>query len=208
MHRCVCIWRYILQNYNYKPHFQYLFIYHIPHVSIGTLAAKNLDVCTACDPWDSNIQLTMVNDRRPGPGMSFLTATHVQRGGGLFISARVFFPVWRHPWMDDRTYGWMKKASRPWLPLLYVMSSYKKGVLCSKVFNHFWTSPSSSLDLLLVHGIDHHILSTFWKNLHVEFLGKNPHPIWMDVLLPTLDSMTSTNQAPPWLSSIILLLKP
>jgi hypothetical protein len=30
----------------------------------------------------------------------------------------------------------------------------------------------------------------------------------MDVLLPTLDSMTSTNQAPPWLSSIILLLKP
>jgi hypothetical protein len=47
MHRCVCIWRYILQNYNYK--LQNLSIYHIPHVSMGTLAAENHDVCTACD---------------------------------------------------------------------------------------------------------------------------------------------------------------
>jgi hypothetical protein len=64
MHRCVCIWQYILQNYNYKLHFQNLSIYHIPHVFMGTLAAENLDVCTACDPWDSNIQLTMVKDQR------------------------------------------------------------------------------------------------------------------------------------------------
>jgi len=64
MHRCVCIWRYILQNYNYKLHFQNLFIYDISHVSIGTLAAENLDVCTACDLWDSNILLTMGIDRR------------------------------------------------------------------------------------------------------------------------------------------------
>jgi hypothetical protein len=64
MHRCVCIWQYILQNYNYKLHFQNLSIYHISHVFIGTLAAENLDVCTACDPWNSNIQLTMVKDRR------------------------------------------------------------------------------------------------------------------------------------------------
>jgi len=64
MHRCVCIWRYVLQNYNYKLHFQNLFIYNIPHVSIRTLATENLDVCTACDPWDSNIQLTMGMDRR------------------------------------------------------------------------------------------------------------------------------------------------
>jgi hypothetical protein len=26
-----------------------LFIYDIPHVSMGTLAAENLDVCAACD---------------------------------------------------------------------------------------------------------------------------------------------------------------
>ncbi len=64
MHRCVCIWQYILQNYNYKLHFQNLYVYHIPHVFIGTLAVENLDVCTACDPWDNNIQLTMVKDRR------------------------------------------------------------------------------------------------------------------------------------------------
>jgi hypothetical protein len=64
MHRCVCIWRYILQNYNYKLHFQNLYIYHILHVFIGTLAIENLDVCTTCDLWDSNIQLTMVEDQR------------------------------------------------------------------------------------------------------------------------------------------------
>jgi hypothetical protein len=64
MPRCVCIWQYILQNYNYKLHFQNLSIYRIPHVFIGTLAVENLDVCTACDPWDSNIQLTMVKDQR------------------------------------------------------------------------------------------------------------------------------------------------
>ncbi len=64
MHKCVCIWRYMLQNYNYKLHFQNFFIYNIPHVSIGTLAVENLDVCTTCDPWDNNIQLTMVKDRR------------------------------------------------------------------------------------------------------------------------------------------------
>ncbi len=29
--RFVCIWLYILQNYNYKLHFQNLSIYHIPH---------------------------------------------------------------------------------------------------------------------------------------------------------------------------------
>jgi hypothetical protein len=59
MHKCVCIWRYILQNYKYKLHFQNLFIYDISHVSIEILAAKNLDVCTACNLWDSNVQLTM-----------------------------------------------------------------------------------------------------------------------------------------------------
>jgi hypothetical protein len=64
MHRCVCIWRYILQSYNYKLHFQNLFIYDIPHVSIRTLATENLDVYLACDPWDSNIQMTMGIDQR------------------------------------------------------------------------------------------------------------------------------------------------
>jgi hypothetical protein len=116
MHRCVCIWRYILQNYKYKLHFQNLSIYHILHVSIRTLAAENLDVCTACDLWDSNIQLTMVTDRRPGPGMPFLDSYTCAKGG-LFISARVFFPVWCHPWMDDGTDGWMMGLMDGWKKL-------------------------------------------------------------------------------------------
>ncbi len=78
-------------------------IYHISHVSIGTLAAENLDFCTACDPWDSNIQLTMVKDWRPGPGMPSLDSDTCAEGG-LFISARVFFPVWCHPWMDGKSF--------------------------------------------------------------------------------------------------------
>ncbi len=46
----VCVYLTVhITNYNYKLHFQNLCTYHIPHVSIGTLVAKNLDVCTACD---------------------------------------------------------------------------------------------------------------------------------------------------------------
>jgi hypothetical protein len=131
MHMCVCIWRYMLQNYNYKLNFQNLSIYHIPHVFIDTLAIENLDVCITCDMWDNNIQLTMVKDWRwqiypkchsnmklmtiliyqnlgaappLGPGMLFLD-NNTCAEGGLFISVRVFFPVWCHPWMDDRTDG-------------------------------------------------------------------------------------------------------
>jgi hypothetical protein len=138
MHRCVCIWWYILQNYNYNLHF---------HVSIGTLAAENLNVCTACDPWDSNIQLTMGKDWRqqlyvgfvadidikilgvpplpsPGAGHAFDRQQHMRRRG-LFISARVFFPVWCHPWIEDETNGWMdEKLHKKWprRPLLYAIS--------------------------------------------------------------------------------------
>jgi hypothetical protein len=123
MHRCVCIWRYILQNYNYKLHFQNLSIYNIPHV--GTLAAENLDVCTACDPWDSNIQLTMVKDQRLGPGMPFLDSNTCAEGRVIYF-CQGFLPcmmpsmdgwrdgwmdgrvTWCHPWMDDETDGWKK----------------------------------------------------------------------------------------------------
>ncbi len=54
-----------------------------------------------------------------GPGIPFLDSDTCAEGG-FFISARVFFPVWCHPWMNDETNGWndgwtghvMKKASR------------------------------------------------------------------------------------------------
>jgi hypothetical protein len=86
MHGCVCIWRYILQNYNYKLHFQNLSIYHILHVFMRTLAAENLDVCTACDPWDSNIQLTMVKDRRPQIYPKSQSFSRIRNGPNFFTS--------------------------------------------------------------------------------------------------------------------------
>ncbi len=42
----------------------------------------------------------------PGVGHAFLRQGHMRKGG-LFISAKVFFPVWCHPWMDDEMNGWM-----------------------------------------------------------------------------------------------------
>jgi hypothetical protein len=127
MHRCVSIWQYIIQNYNYKLHFQNLSIYHIshvsigtlatlhfqnlsiyhiPHVSIGTLATENLDVCTACDLWDSNIQLTMVKDRRPGPGMPFLDSDTCADGG--FLPCMMpSMDGWWDKWMDGKSFTTM-----------------------------------------------------------------------------------------------------
>jgi hypothetical protein len=122
MHRCVCIWEYILQNYNYKLHFQNLSIYHIPHVFMGTLDAENLDVCTTCDP--SNIQLTMIKDRRrqiypkchsnrkliskswgcpPGAGHAFPRQRHMRRGGGGGV---IYFCQGFLPCMMPSMDGW------------------------------------------------------------------------------------------------------
>ncbi len=124
-------WWYILQNYNYKLHFQNLFTYHIPHASMGTLAVENLDVCIACDPWNSNIELTMVNDQRPKPGMPFLDNNTCAEGeGGLFNYARVFFPVWCHPWMDDGTDGWKKLHDHDVL-----MHRWKENNICQSIWD-------------------------------------------------------------------------
>jgi hypothetical protein len=46
----------------------------------------------------------MVKDRRPGPGMPFLDSDPCAEGG-LFISARVFFPDAIHGWMTGRMDG-------------------------------------------------------------------------------------------------------
>jgi len=42
-----------------------------------------------------------------GLGMPFLDSNTCAEGGGVFIFARVFFLVWCHPWMNDKTDGWM-----------------------------------------------------------------------------------------------------
>jgi hypothetical protein len=48
----------------------------------------------------------------------------IAQRGVLFISARVFFLVWCHPWMDDGTDGWMDGKlyeKQPRRLLLYVI---------------------------------------------------------------------------------------
>jgi hypothetical protein len=121
MHRCVDLTVHItklqLQITFSKP-------LYIPHSTCihGTPVIENLDVCTACDPWDSylNIQLICwvcywywyqnLRGGPPGAGRALPRQQHMRRGG-LFIYVRVFFLIWCHPWMNDETNGWMKKVS-------------------------------------------------------------------------------------------------
>jgi hypothetical protein len=86
---------------------------YIPHspLCIGTLAAENLDVCTACDLGDSNIQLTMGKDRRRllPPHLDVYLEVFVPKkkeiaaAGGWGVTEYL-----QLDWMDDRTDGWKK----------------------------------------------------------------------------------------------------
>jgi hypothetical protein len=55
-----------------------------------------------------------------GPGMPFLDSDRCAEAG-LFISARVFFPVSCHPWMDDRMNGWMESFTKNDHDVLYYL---------------------------------------------------------------------------------------
>jgi hypothetical protein len=158
MHRCVYIWWYILQNYN------------ISHVSMGTLAAENLDVCTACDLWDSNIQLTMGKDWRQqiyvellliliskswgsplplGLGMPFLDSDTC-----VIHFCQGFLPC-TMPSMDGWWDGWMNgklHKKRPRHPLLYVMARphrvtqtpcFGRNVVCTQKLRGMYTKMCS-----------------------------------------------------------------
>ncbi len=69
----------------------------------------------------------------PGPGMLFLDSDTCAEGGGLFISAWVFFPVWCHPWMDDGMDWW--KASWKTTTTSFIICNWRA---CSSCRNHFW----------------------------------------------------------------------
>jgi hypothetical protein len=146
----VCIWRYILQNYNYKLHFQNLSIYHILHISIGTLVVENLDVCTTCDLasicwvccwyWYQNL-----GGAPPRPSMPFLDSDTCVEGGRVIYFCHGFFPCmmpsmdgWRDRWMD----GWK--------------SSWKMSTTSFTICNHFLTSKSY---------LDIHLTDPPWKSL-------------------------------------------
>jgi hypothetical protein len=57
----------------------------------------------------ADIDIKILGVPPPGVGHAFPGQWHMRKGGGggLFISAQVFFPVWCHPWMDDGTDGRM-----------------------------------------------------------------------------------------------------
>ncbi len=124
-------------------------IYHIPHVSIRTLAAENLDVCTACDLWDSNIQLTMGKDRKwqiyvgfvadidikilgvplLAAGHAFPRQRHMRKGGCyLFLPGCLSLYDAIHGWMTGWMDGW--KASRKMTTTSFT--------ICNTFCPHFW----------------------------------------------------------------------
>ncbi len=149
MHMCVYLTVHITKLQLQTTFFQNLSIYHIPHVFMRTLVAENLDVCTAFDPWDSNIQLTMVKDQRQQiypkchsnrklmtiliskswgcparvPGVPLLDSDTCAEGGGyLFLPG--FFSLYDviHGWMTGQMDG-CKKLHEKWprCPLLYAI---------------------------------------------------------------------------------------
>ncbi len=65
-----------------------------------------------CDDFYFNDTLTQsLNNQYPRAGHAFPKQQHMRRGGRLFISTKVFFHVWCHPWMDDGTDGWVDGKS-------------------------------------------------------------------------------------------------
>ncbi len=120
MHRCVCIWRYILQNYDYKLHFQNLSIYHIPHVSIRTWPLKFLMFALLVTQQiyvgfvaDIDIKILGVGPPPPpGARHGFPRQRHMRREEVIFF-CQGFLPCMM-PSMDGWQEGWMHgwKASR------------------------------------------------------------------------------------------------
>ncbi len=133
MHRCVYIWRHILQNYNYKLHFQNLSIYHILHVSMGTLAWKSWCL-HCCDAWEGNtadhgkrnkymlgLLLILISKSWGclplGPGMPFLDIDTWGGGGGVVYLFLPGFLPYMMPSMDGWWDRWMngwKKLHEKW----------------------------------------------------------------------------------------------
>jgi hypothetical protein len=107
-----------------------------------TLAAENLDICTACDLFDSNIQLTMGKDQRqqiyvafvadidikilgvppPRAGHAFPRQQHVcRREGYLFLPG--FFSLYDaiHGCMTRWMNGWMESFTKNDRDVVYYM---------------------------------------------------------------------------------------
>jgi hypothetical protein len=126
MHRCVCIWRYILQNYNYKLHFQNLSIYHIPlsfwFCQRTAKAAKALSCCAmsarirSCMSsgivWRiyvgfvADIDIKILGVPPPRAGHAFPKQRHMHIRGEVIYFCQGF-PPYMMPSMDGWWDEWM-----------------------------------------------------------------------------------------------------
>jgi hypothetical protein len=143
MHRCVYIWWYILQNYNYKLHFQNLSIYitfctypwgpwPLKILMFALLVTHR--IATYSRPWektgDSKYMLGLLliliqnfGGAPPGARHAFPRQWHMRRRGWGFYFCQGFLPCmmpsmdgWRDGWMDGKLHE--KRTQRP---LLYVI---------------------------------------------------------------------------------------
>jgi hypothetical protein len=117
---------------------------------MGTLAAENLDICIPCDPFDSNIQLTMGKDRRqqiyvgfvadidikilrvppPGAGHAFPRQQHMRRWEGYLLLpgfSSLYDAI--HGCTTRQMNGWMKSFTKNDHDVLYYII-----YMCSCVF--------------------------------------------------------------------------
>jgi hypothetical protein len=119
MHRCVCIWRYILHNYNYKLTFSKPLYTTFRMYSSGLWPLKILmfallvtrEIATYSWYWYQNFE-------GPPPARhAFLRQRHMRKGEGgyLFLPGLSSLYDAIHRWMTGRMDGWtghvMKKAS-------------------------------------------------------------------------------------------------
>jgi hypothetical protein len=70
---------------------------------------------------NNHIDIKILGVPPSGPGMPFLDSdTCAEEGGYLFLLG-FFFPVWCHPWMDDKMNGWMEIFTKNDQDVLYYM---------------------------------------------------------------------------------------
>jgi hypothetical protein len=91
---------------------------------------------------------------------------HMGGGEGVFISTKVFFPVWCHPWMDDETNGWIDESRDE--------KSFTTSFTICTICNTLLYSCISMLHL------------TNWANMQEENHLHEPSPHMMTFLHPIL----------------------
>jgi hypothetical protein len=160
MHRCVCIWRYILQNYNYKLHFQNLSIYDIPHVSVGTLWLLKIlmfallmthETARYNWPWEKTgnskymlgLLLILISKSwgcPPGAGHPFPRQWHMRRGEGdaIYLFLPGFSSLYDaiHGWMMGWMDGW--KASRKTTTRSFTICNNNNIIVLKNLINRFY----------------------------------------------------------------------